>query len=144
QVRNDFFFMGNDPVTDNFTITVPGPPGEVSGSFRVVGFPYDDTRGNGFNGGPTLGDSAGANQNNFRGGAGRTPSFDTNPALSGTWTFLAVAERHLLSPDGVLDIRESATPMSGSEEIAVNVPPGGSAVAPLTFTPGVLAGNLTY
>jgi hypothetical protein len=144
QVRNDFFFMGNDPVTDNVTITVPGPPGEVSGSFTVAGFTYDDTRGNGFNSGPTLGDCAGIGGVNFGGGPGQTSSFDVNPALSGTWRFLAVAERHLLSPDSVLDIRESATPMSGSEMIAVNVPPGGSAAAPLTFTPGVLAGNITH
>jgi len=144
QVRKDFLFIGNDPVTDNITVTVPLAPGEVSGSFTVVGFPYDDTRVNGFNSGPTLGDCAGIGFVNTGSGPGQTASFDVNPALSGTWRFLAIAERHLISPDGVLDVRETATAMSGSEMFAVNVAPGSSAVAPLTFTPGVVAGNIPH
>lgn len=57
---------------------------------------------------------------------------------------LATAQRRLNSTDGLLQVTESATAMSGSDRVSVNVAPGGAAVAPLTFTPGVVAGNITF
>lgn len=141
-VRNDFLFVGDDPITDDITVVVPAAPGEISGTFSVVGFAHDFTFIQGSTSGPTIGDCAGIRSFGSGSGPGQAATFDVTPALSGTWKVLATASRRLSSPDGLLQITESATPMSGSDVITVNVPPGGSAVAPLTYTPGVVAGNI--
>jgi len=143
-LRSDFLLINNDPVTDNIAVVVPGAPGEISGTFSVIGFPHDFTFVQAFNGGPTIGDCAGIRSFGAGSGPGQAATFDVTPALSGTWNVLATAQRRLNSPDGLLQITESATAMSGSDRISVNVPPGGAAVAPLTFTPGVVAGNIPF
>ncbi|HET6146165.1 MAG TPA: hypothetical protein VFH68_01425 [Polyangia bacterium] len=73
--------------------------------------------------------------------AGSPLSFDVNPALSGTWQLNATATRRLNTPDGLFFVTRSATAMNSADFVTVNVPSGGSAVAPLTFQPGVVAGN---
>jgi len=140
-LHTDFLFVGNDPVTDNVTVVVPGAPGELSGSFLVNGFPHDFTSLFGFASGPTIGDCAGIRTVNSGSGPGAAATFDVAPALSGEWRIVATANRRLNSPDGLLGIIESSTAMSGGAQIIVDLPPGGSAVAPLTFTPGIIAGN---
>jgi hypothetical protein len=57
--RNEGLFLGNDPLTDNIAIVVPGPAGRISGTFSVTGFPHDFTQLLASNGGPTIGDCAG-------------------------------------------------------------------------------------
>jgi hypothetical protein len=143
-LRTDFLLINNDPITDNILVVVPGAPGEIKGTFSVTGFPHDFTSVQGNNSGPTIGDCAGLKAFGSGSGAGQAATFDVTPALSGTWTVLATAQRRLNSPDGLLQVTESATPMSGSDVITVNVPPGGVAVAPLTYRPGVVAGNVTF
>ncbi len=142
-LRSDFLLINNDPITDNIVVVVPGAPGEISGTFSVTGFPHDFTFVSANNGGPTIGDCAGIRSFSSGSGPGQAASFDVTPALSGTWKVLASASRRLNTPDGLFQVTESATAMSGSDVITVNVPPGGAAVAPLTFTPGIIAGNVT-
>jgi len=140
-LHTDFVFVGNDPVSDNVAVAVPGAPGELTGSFLVNGFPHDSTFLFGFASGPTIGDCAGIRNVNSGSGPGAAATFDVSPALAGEWRIVATANRQLTSPDGLLGITESSTAMSGGAQIIVNVPPGGTAVAPLTFTPGLIAGN---
>src|SRR5215471_16560226 len=121
-LRSDFLFVGNDPVTDNIAVVVPGPPGEVSGTFSIVGFPHDFLFVQAQNPGPTIGECAGTRFFGSGAGPGQAASFDVTPVLSGTWSFLAGASRRLNTPDGMFQVTESGTPMSGSDVIKVNVP----------------------
>jgi hypothetical protein len=143
-LRSDSLIIGSDPITDNIAIVVPGAPGEISGTFSVAGFAHDFTFVQGSNSGPTIGDCAGIRGFGSGSGPGQAATFDVTPALSGTWKVLASGQRRLNSPDGLLQITESATPMNGSDVITVNLPPGGSAVVPLSYTPGIVAGNITF
>ncbi len=140
-VSNDFLSVGNDPLTDDIAIVVPQAAGEISGTFSVIGFPHDFTQMFAGNAGPTIGDCAGAHSLSVFNPSASPLSFDVAPALSGTWRLTASASRRVNTTDGLFQITEAATAVSGSDFVNVVVPAGGAVVAPLTFTPGVVAGN---
>ncbi len=139
--HNDFLVLANEPLTDNIVVAVPGPAGRISGTFSVTGFPHDFTQMFASNGGPTIGDCAGLGSFSSGSPAGSPLSFDVAPALAGTWVLNATASRQLNTPDGLFSVTRTATAVRGSDFVTAVVPPGGSVVAPLTFKPGVLAGN---
>jgi hypothetical protein len=140
-LRSDFLSLANDPVTNNIAIVVPAPAGRMSGTFSVTGFAHDFTQLIASNAGPTIGDCAGTNFFFSSGPAGSPLSFDVSPVLSGTWRVNASVSRRLNTPDGMFQVTRTATAVRGSDYVMVVVPAGGSAVAPLTFKPGVVAGN---
>jgi len=138
--QTDFLFLGDQPLTQNIVVVVPGAAGAISGTFQVNGFPHDFTQVFASTGGPTIGDCAGARFFSAGSGPGSPASFDVSPVLSGTWRLNATASRGLNTSDGLFNVIESSTAVTG-DFVQVVVPPGGAAVAPLTFTAGVMAGN---
>ncbi|MFL5307041.1 MAG: hypothetical protein ACJ8F1_17625 [Polyangia bacterium] len=140
--RGNFLFFGTDPITSDVHIIVPGPPGEIRGTFAVAGFPAGSTGVDAFNSGPTIGACAGLAS--FSASTSVPPlSYDIVPALAGRWTVLGTALASGTTPDGVFQLVRfsTATPNGGLFTVDVNA---GTPVTPLlSYTPAVVSGSVS-
>jgi hypothetical protein len=137
-----FLITGADPITDDIVITVPPPPGQITGTFAVAGFPNDASLLFASNPGPTIGECAGLSFFTTSGGPGSLP-FDISPALAGQWTLFANATDIVTTPDGVFQVHRLARATRGSGLFTVDVEAGNPVVPPLSFTPGIVSGSVS-
>ena len=140
--RGDFLVFATAPLTDDIHIIVPGPPGEIRGTFAVSGFPAGSAEVDASNTGPTIGACAGLAS--FSASTTVPPlSYDIVPALAGTWTVLGTAFANGTTPDAVFQLNRfsTATPNGGLFTVAVAA--GKPVTPPLSYTPAILSGSVS-
>ena len=139
---NGFAFMGPGPTTFDLHVTVPAPPGELTGNFSVAGFAHDFTNliAGSFSG-STFNECAGLSGFFSGSGPGEALVFD-KIVVPGPWQLNPTATLRRNTPDNLFDVIQETRAVGGSDYFRVEVPSGGTVNAPLAFTPAVVSGSM--